>query len=121
VYLSQHFDYIVVVGVEMQRKKRIGVPIERHAEAIYTRAMHEKFYNELYESGAYAIKDREGEDRFVLMHTKEMGQEDGREFNVTLQGDDKIECECGMYEHMGMLRRHALKVYVFLNALLLTI
>ena len=58
--------------LQMQRKKRIGVPIERHAEAIYTRAMHEKFYNELYESGAYAIKDREGEDRFVLMHTKAM-------------------------------------------------
>lgn len=45
----------------MRRKRRIGVPIEWHADEIYTRAMHERVNNELYHSGRYytIIKDEQ--------------------------------------------------------------
>jgi hypothetical protein len=43
----------------MRRKRRVGVPIERHAETIYTRRMFERFYQELYESGGFLIKRRD--------------------------------------------------------------
>ena len=41
--------------VQVPRKLRVGVPIENHADTIYTRAMYEKFYDELFESGRFAI------------------------------------------------------------------
>ena len=30
---------------------RVGAPIEEHADLVYTRAMYEKFYDELFEAG----------------------------------------------------------------------
>jgi hypothetical protein len=33
--------------MQMRRKHRVGVPIERHAKQLYTRRMYDKFYNEL--------------------------------------------------------------------------
>lgn len=57
----------------MSRRLRIGVPIERHAELIYTRSMHERFYNELYESGAFVIVDKAANNmRFTIIHNKEI-------------------------------------------------
>ena len=41
---------------QVSRKLRVGVPIEEHAEFVYTRAMFEKFYDELFESGRYFIE-----------------------------------------------------------------
>ncbi|CAD6211561.1 unnamed protein product [Miscanthus lutarioriparius] len=70
---------------QMSRRRRVGVPIERHAEAIYTREMHERFYNELYESGAYTIVDK------------------------SVNGIENIKCSCGLYEHAGLPCRHSLK------------
>ncbi|KAG0519311.1 hypothetical protein BDA96_09G253100 [Sorghum bicolor] len=75
------------VTKQVSRRRRIGVPIEQHAETIYTRAMHERFYNELYES----------------VHV------------VRLAGAEKVTCTCGLYEHVGLLCRHSLKVLVHLD------
>lgn len=94
----------------MRRKRRIGVPIERHAEAIYTRAMHEKFYNELYRAGSYTIERRAGGAEYRLVHFKEVGEPNVRDFIVQYDEPHRISCSCGLYAHLGMLCRHALKV-----------
>ena len=56
------------------------MPIERHAEAIYTRAMYERFNHELYYSGSYAIKERSISNDYILAHFKEAGSRDERTF-----------------------------------------
>jgi hypothetical protein len=95
----------------MSRKRRVGVPIEIHAEAVYTREIHERFYNELFESGAYRIVDKSGNgQRFAVVHTNEIGCNDARRYDIVLEGIEKIKCSCGLYEHAGLLCRHSLKV-----------
>ncbi|TVU49926.1 hypothetical protein EJB05_01270, partial [Eragrostis curvula] len=93
-----------------------NVPIEKHAKDVYTRAMYNRFHHELYEFGAYAIEDTTHNGVFVLVHTDNDGNPAARRTRVTFSEDrSKIDCECGLYEHMGMLCRHALKVLVHLD------
>ncbi|CAL4899403.1 unnamed protein product [Urochloa decumbens] len=51
----------------VSRRLRVGAPIEEHANAIYTRAMFEKFYDELYEAGKFAIHERSDEGEFKVL------------------------------------------------------
>lgn len=88
----------------------MGVPIERHASSVYTRAMYEKFSDELFHSGRYAIKARTAEDTFTVAEARKLTKHDTPEFIVTLFGYESIKCSCGLYEHLGMLCRHCLKV-----------
>ena len=95
---------------QVPRKLRVGVPIENHANTIYTRAMYEKFYDELFESGRFAITSKISESEYLVTDTKQDTEEATTQFTLTLQGTSKITCQCGLFEHMGMLCRHALKV-----------
>lgn len=96
--------------MQMHRKRRVGVPIERHAEALYTRKMYDKFYNKLYLSGGYEIKNRGTDGTFEVAHSLYDGNPDQIRYKVSHVPGDKITCQCGLYEHMGMLCRHSLKV-----------
>ncbi|XP_021321752.1 protein FAR1-RELATED SEQUENCE 5 [Sorghum bicolor] len=102
------------VTKQMKRKRRIGVPIERHAEEIYTRAMYDRLYNELYHAGSYLIKGRGADEAYILVHYKEDGATDEKLFLVKDSGNF-ISCSCGLYNHVGMLCRHALKVLMHLD------
>ncbi|TVU35741.1 hypothetical protein EJB05_17644, partial [Eragrostis curvula] len=98
------------------RQLRVGVPIEKHARAIYTRAMYDRFYRELFQSGSYAICQREGDRDFMLVDTRRDEEPDQEKIRVTINDEeDKVYCECGLYNHVGMLCRHALKVLVHLD------
>jgi hypothetical protein len=59
----------------VRRKRRLGVPIERHAELIYTR-IYEKLYNELYYAGAYSIKSKTLDGSFEVAHSTYEGNAD---------------------------------------------
>ncbi|RLM69233.1 hypothetical protein C2845_PM17G11090 [Panicum miliaceum] len=53
----------------VSRKLRVGVPIEEHAEKVYTRSMYEKFYDELFEAGKHSVKAIEEEGQYVVSRT----------------------------------------------------
>jgi len=78
-------------------------------------AMYEKFCDELFESGSFAIFKSINASEFILVDTKNEEEIEAKHFRVKLEGDNKISCECGFYEHMGMLCRHTLKVLVHLD------
>jgi hypothetical protein len=89
--------------MQQSRKKRLGMPIEMHAESIYTREMHNRFYNELYEAGSYTILDKSVSGQsFTVVHNNELDKTEPRKFKVQLDGIEKIHCTCGLYEHAGM-------------------
>lgn len=90
----------------------MGVPIERHVESIYTRRMYDKFYNELYSSGGYVIKSKDNDGNFEVPHSYTDGKPDQVRYKVRYNGGDKVYCQCGLYEHMGMLCWHLLKVRI---------
>lgn len=89
---------------------RVGVLIEEHAKEVYTRAMYEKFYDELFESGKYAIHTIEDGWKYVLVKDKDKSLIDPKMVTVAYKSNDDICCECGLFELMGMLCRHIIKV-----------
>jgi hypothetical protein len=72
--------------------------------------MYERFYKELYQAGGYKITETYGGTEYILVHYKEAGMADERGFVVTYDDPYTIKCTCGLYGHVGMLCRHALKV-----------
>lgn len=89
---------------------RTTEPIAKHANEIYTRAMYEIFDEQLYQSGHFIIEKRSDDGEFILIDTRQEEFGYRREILVQVEGNDYIHCSCGMYEHMGILCRHTLKV-----------
>jgi hypothetical protein len=81
--------------------------------------MPRKFTLELCMNGSTTSYTRQGvqdngDERgkeYVLVHYKEAGMADERGFMVTYDDPYTINCTCGLYGHVGMLCRHALKVH----------
>jgi hypothetical protein len=107
--------------LQVSQKLRFGVPIESHANEIYTRAMYEIFCDEMYAAGGFAISKVCGEGVFVVVETNHDRNKDAKEFTVSFKLSVKITCQCGLFEHLGMICRHSLKVmfdpfqFIFLN------
>ncbi|TVU50230.1 hypothetical protein EJB05_01594, partial [Eragrostis curvula] len=90
-----------------------NVPIEKHANEIYTRAMYSKFHQELYHSGSFAVTRENGDGLFHLEETSDGAESRSGHLKVVLNSDKAfIKCECGYFEHTGMLCHHSLKVLV---------
>jgi hypothetical protein len=62
----------------VKRRQRIGVLIERHAEEIYTRAMYERFNDELYYLGSYTIQASSSVNEYIVSHYKGVGKPNER-------------------------------------------
>jgi hypothetical protein len=91
----------------------VNLPVEEHASKIYTRAMFEQFGNNLYLAGAYRVEEVEKGKMYLAKHTKPHKRERWSRvvFEVKLVDDGELfECECGLFEHMGVVCCHALKV-----------
>ena len=58
----------------------------------------------------FAIINRSNENRFVVEHSMDINKEDSQQYIVYYDVGSIIHCSCGLFEHMGMLCRHALKV-----------
>ncbi|KAJ1292540.1 hypothetical protein BS78_02G399300 [Paspalum vaginatum] len=104
---------------QLKRKQRVGVPIELHAQEVFTNAMHEKFVDQLFYSGRFIIWERPSDDHFVLVDSRFAGLESPRKVSVRIESDGKLACQCGLFEHMGLLCKHALKVLVHLDRMVI--
>ena len=72
--------------------------------------MYERFYDELFESGKFAIISEMSNSSYLIGPCKIIDDDRKQEFVVTMEGDQKITCTCGLFEHLGMICRHSLKV-----------
>ncbi|KAM0833454.1 hypothetical protein ACQ4PT_064253 [Festuca glaucescens] len=95
---------------------KVGEPMEKHAAKIYTRTMFEKFQDSLYKSGSYYVDEVVPSEVYVATHFDSESREKWCKvkYKVTVSGG-YYTCECGMYEHMGMLCCHVLKVLAHLR------
>ena len=76
--------------------------------------MFEKFGENLYEGGNYEITEVEKNKLFTATHCKAEKRERWSRvlFQVKMIDDgQEFDCECGQYQHMGILCCHVLKVY----------
>lgn len=94
-------------------KQNIG--IERHASKVYTRALFDQFGKELYKSGAYELVEVEKYKLYLVQHVDDVTREKWSmvEYKVEVQEDSSVfDCECGSFEHSGLVCCHALKVMI---------
>lgn len=92
---------------------RTNSSIELDASKIYTRSMFEQFQLILYEAGGYRVQELEKDALYKATHTRPDKREKWSRvvFLVRMHDNgEQFECECGLFEHMGMLCAHVLKV-----------
>ncbi|TVU02733.1 hypothetical protein EJB05_51765, partial [Eragrostis curvula] len=96
-----------------------GWPIQAHAAKIYTKDAYNLFVKELYKSTSYIVsKERDQhryEDHFIVSHIEASKREKWSkvEFKVHIDEESKFHsCECGLYNHFGILCCHALLLLV---------
>lgn len=86
--------------------------IERHALSIYTRAAFELFRSEVDKASNYKIDGNEGNVYTISHDNAPIRARWARvHFNVeVLDGGGRYVCECGLYEHFGMLCCHSIRL-----------
>lgn len=118
-YMRLEFSRDSEESYEEKRTRTSGVvvkcnmSIERHASKIYTRAMLDQFGELVYKANAYRIEEVEKLKLYKAVHTQAERWEKwarGVYDEKILDDGDKFECECGLFEHMGMPCSHMLKV-----------
>ncbi|KAI5007000.1 hypothetical protein ZWY2020_046948 [Hordeum vulgare] len=123
-YEKMQFDRDSEESYQEKRTKLGGVvlaqnlPIEIHASKIYTRSMFEKFGEMLYDGGSYVLDEVVSRRKYIARHVKRDSREKWckNEFVVQVnEAADEFKCECGMFEHFGMVCGHALKVMIQLG------
>lgn len=97
-----------------QRKIKLTFhyPIERHASEIYTQAVYSHFLKELLKTSSYVVTNYLPGEFFEVTHVDAEKREVWCRvvFTITIQeGGTYYKCECGLYEHFGILCCHALK------------
>ncbi|CAO2141408.1 unnamed protein product [Urochloa humidicola] len=100
---------------QVTRKLSTRIPLETHASKVYTKAMHQHFSDQMYQSGSFIIKEKLSATDFVLRDTRLEGTPIDKDIHVTIEGNSYIHCDCGLYQHMGMICRHAIKVLTNLD------
>ncbi|XP_071677608.1 protein FAR1-RELATED SEQUENCE 11-like isoform X2 [Lolium perenne] len=92
---------------------KVGEPMENHAAKIYMRTMFEKFQDSMYKIGSYYADKVVPGEMYVTTHFDCESREKWCKVQYKVSGSGGYyTCECGMYEHMGMLCCHVLKVQI---------
>lgn len=86
--------------------------IERHALSIYTRAAFELFRSEVDKASNYVIGGNQGNVYTISHDNAPIRARWARvHFKVeVIDGGCRYVCECGLYEHFGMLCCHSIRV-----------
>ncbi|CAL5051401.1 unnamed protein product [Urochloa decumbens] len=100
---------------QRRRRLRSKFPLEEHGNEVYSRAAYEMFSDQLHRSASYIIKSQPNDSTYVLVHSRFEDSPDAIYMTVRLQGTDTVTCTCGLYEHLGILCRHAIKVLYTLD------
>ncbi|XP_047093485.1 protein FAR1-RELATED SEQUENCE 5-like isoform X2 [Lolium rigidum] len=92
---------------------KVNIPIEKHASKIYTRTMFEMFGSFLFAAGSYNVEELIPRRKYVATHINAAKRERYLKsvFEIELSPEgDFFSCECGLFEHMGMVCCHIIKV-----------
>ncbi|CAN6372782.1 unnamed protein product [Urochloa humidicola] len=92
-------------------------PIERHASKIYTKASFLMFQKQVDKTTSYIVSGK-GDDYYVVSHHNPSERPKWAKvaYKVfVLDGGARYYCECGFYEHIGILCCHTLRLMLQLN------
>ncbi|XBI87990.1 hypothetical protein VPH35_025999 [Triticum aestivum] len=123
-YMRLLFDQEANENYEERRTKitlpamKVNTPLKFHASEIYTRAMFDKFGENMYEAGQYIVEEVEkGSKYYVHRYHPEKHDKWCRVLYIVhvLAQDEELTCECGNFGHRGLLCCHSIKVLDFLG------
>ena len=83
--------------------------------------MFENFGEMLYEGGSCVLIEIVPRREYIARHVKKDSRDKWCKNEFCIQVNehaDKFKCECGMFEHFGMVCSHALKVWFLLLMML---
>ncbi|XP_044428653.1 protein FAR1-RELATED SEQUENCE 5-like [Triticum aestivum] len=106
----------LIGGVVLRR----NLPMERHASKIYTHAMFKQFGQILYQAGSYRLEviEKNKVYRRTLIEAEGGGKCIRVAYEVKMiDNGAEFDCECGQFEHMGLLCCHVLRVMDYLDIL----
>ncbi|KAM0858644.1 hypothetical protein ACQ4PT_047701 [Festuca glaucescens] len=92
---------------------KVNLPIEKHASRIYTRTMIEIFGSFLFASGSYTVEELIPKKKYVATHLNATKREKYLKSVFEIEVSEEVDyytCECGLFEHMGMVCCHIIKV-----------
>lgn len=101
---------------EVRVKKRMW-PVERHAMEIYTSKVYDLFCEELDKSKSYDVLPNDNFTTFTVRHTAAEHVERYKrpQFEVmSINNGERYSCDCGLYEHFGVVCCHVLRVSIIL-------
>lgn len=123
-YMKIQFDRESEEGFQEKRTRMGGVvlrynlPLEEHASKVYTKTMFEMFQGFMYKAGRYILVEEMQGRIYAVRHVNGEARERWSkiEYTVAVSADrGKFSCECGLFEHMGMVCCHILKVMMALD------
>ncbi|XBI90677.1 hypothetical protein VPH35_028246 [Triticum aestivum] len=89
-------------------------PLEKHVARVYTRGAFKRFKEQFVWSVSYDIRPSSQENHFLVIHMGDDKDSWGRrEYDVeAIVGEQEFSCVCKLFEHLGILYRHILRVMV---------
>lgn len=87
--------------------------IEDHAKKFYTKVVYDLFRKEVDKSTSYFAIEKVPNKEFHVVHVKPNKKLpwDREKMSVLVYGDgERYDCECGLYQHFGVLCSHVWRV-----------
>lgn len=87
-------------------------PIERHALKIYTRASFNLFKKQVDKAANFVVEGK-GDGFYVVNHNYRDKMPEWKKTSFRVYEIDerkRYHCECGLYEHLGILCCHTIRV-----------
>lgn len=87
--------------------------IEKDAIRVYTKNCFKLFSEEVDNATQYVVREGEEENSYYVIHNNAETRKHWAcvLFSVKIEdGGERYSCECGQYDHFGMLCCHAIKV-----------
>lgn len=92
---------------------KANIPLEKHASKIYTRTMFELFGSYMYAAGSYTVEEIIPRKKYTTTHVnaEKRNKYCKTVFEIGISDcGDIYKCQCGLFEHMGMVCCHIIKV-----------
>ncbi|TVU07967.1 hypothetical protein EJB05_41348 [Eragrostis curvula] len=93
-------------------------PVEEHAMTFYTAAAYDLFRKEVDKSSHYFAKEEIKNKLYRVLHVKPLSKPSWAQqsYMVEIKNDgESYECQCGLYQHFGILCSHVIRVMVQLG------
>lgn len=93
-------------------------PIEIHALQVYTNASYKLFSKQVDKSTRYNVRLTNDPSVFLVVHDKAKLRERYARVEFTVHVEDGggfLECDCGLYSHLGILCCHSIRVMLQLG------